>query len=87
MLFGLTQTLINHRKWEVFKRANTSKQIFTNKKQTKRLKTMHRLNSKKNALENDELEFDQKTAVEKKGFSLNFILGFFVFLYKTAIKP
>ncbi|KKX51268.1 MULTISPECIES: hypothetical protein [Sphingobacterium] len=48
---------------------------------------MHRLNSKNNALENDELEFDQNTAVEKKGFSLNFILGFFVFLYKTAIKP
>jgi hypothetical protein len=48
---------------------------------------MHQLNSKKNALEREELEFDQKTAVEKQGFSLNLILGFFVFLYKTAIKP
>ncbi|MDR0263449.1 MAG: hypothetical protein LBJ04_09500 [Sphingobacterium sp.] len=25
--------------------------------------------------------------VQKKGISMNFILGFFVFLYKTAIKP
>lgn len=51
------------------------------------IKAMQELNSKKNASDEDELEFDQKTAVEKNGFSLNFILGFFVFLYKTAIKP
>ncbi|QQT30206.1 hypothetical protein I6I99_23290 [Sphingobacterium multivorum] len=25
--------------------------------------------------------------VQKKGISMNFILGFFVFLYKTAIRP
>ncbi len=25
--------------------------------------------------------------VQKKDISMNFILGFFVFLYKTAIKP
>lgn len=48
---------------------------------------MHQLKSKKTALERGDLEFDQKSVVEKKGFSLNFILGFFVFLYKTAIKP
>lgn len=48
---------------------------------------MQKVNSKNNALEEDELEFDENTAVTKKGFSLNFILGFLVFLYKTAIKP
>ena len=48
---------------------------------------MQELNSKNNALEKDELEFDQMTAVKERGFSLNFILGFLVFLYKTAIKP
>ncbi|MDH5825317.1 hypothetical protein ACFX5U_18485 [Sphingobacterium sp. SG20118] len=46
---------------------------------------MQKVNSKNNALEED--EFDENTAVTKKGFSLNFILGFLVFLYKTAIKP
>lgn len=48
---------------------------------------MQQVDSKKNALEKNQFEFDQETAVEKRGFSLNFILGFFVFLYKTAIKP
>lgn len=48
---------------------------------------MHEVKSKKDALEKDEFEFDEWTTVDKKGFSLNFILGFFVFLYKTAIKP
>ncbi|WP_294185490.1 hypothetical protein [uncultured Sphingobacterium sp.] len=29
----------------------------------------------------------REVEVQNKGISMNFILGFFVFLYKTAIKP
>lgn len=48
---------------------------------------MQKVNSESNALEKNEIEFDKQSLVKEKGFSLNFILGFFVFLYKTAIKP
>jgi len=40
---------------------------------------MHRLNSKNNALENDELEFDQNTAVEKKRIFTKFYFRLFCF--------
>jgi len=36
--------------------------------------------------ENREL-LQRDVEIQKKGISVNFILGFFVFLYKTAIKP
>lgn len=48
----------------------------------------HSLN-KSNEVTSDETRelLQRDVEIQKKGISVNFILGFFVFLYKTAIKP
>ena len=48
----------------------------------------HRLNKSNEVTSSATRELLQRDVeIQKKGISVNFILGFFVFLYKTAIKP
>ncbi|CAM3585682.1 hypothetical protein [Sphingobacterium prati] len=48
----------------------------------------HRLNKSNEVTSSETRELLQRDVeIQKKGISVNFILGFFVFLYKTAIKP
>lgn len=48
----------------------------------------HRLNKSNEVTPGETRELLQRDVeIQKKGISVNFILGFFVFLYKTAIKP